>query len=726
MNCRHSALKQAIETAFMKIPLAPLAILLATGTLAFGEESISFNRDVRPILSDKCFFCHGPDAKKREADLRLDDRSVAIKAGAIVAGKPAESELVRRILSTDADERMPPPASKLDRLTEQEVATLRRWIEQGAEYENHWAFIPLKPGIPPKSTAEAGDATTAAIDRAVMEGLAKRGLGFQPEADRGTLIRRVSFDLTGLPPSAAEVEAFVADAAPDAYERLVDRLLKSEHYGERMAVDWLDAARYADSYGFQVDRERDMWPWRDWVVRAFNANQPFDQFITQQLAGDLLPDPSDEQILATAFNRLHQQESEGGSVEEEYRVEYICDRVQTFATTFLGLTFECARCHDHKFDPIAQREYYQFFAMFQNIDEAGLYSFFTSSAPTPALALTDEPTKRRLADLRAKLHDLENRSADLRQARRASFDQWLADLRSQARSEPKESEEQLGTDDQAPFVGEIGRFRFDSIEKNLLKNDVASDKPATLRGENKLVPGHDGQAIEFTGDDPVDLPLGNFGRHEPFSIALWLKTPDEKERAVVFHRSRAWTDAGSRGYELLIEQERLNWSLIHFWPGNAISIAAIDRLPLDEWVHVVVSSDGSSRVEGLKLFINGRPAPVEIVKSSLTKEITGGGGDNIALGERFRDRGFKGGTIDDFRVFHRKLTPPEAEAAWRGSSARAIVAGSLGEPGPPATNERLFDFYLATVDAEWPKHLAALQAARPMRTSWRTEPRMSW
>ena len=259
--------------------------------------------------------------------------------------------------------------------------------------------------------------------------------------------------------------------APDAYERLVDRLLASEQYGERMAVDWLDAARYADSYGFQVDREREVWPWRDWVVRAFNANMPLDKFITWQLAGDLLPDPTDEQILATAFNRLHQQESEGGSVEEEYRVEYVCDRVQTFATTFLGLTMECARCHDHKYDPITQREYYQFFSLFQNVDEAGLYSYFTQSTPTPTLQLPDTPAKERLSPLQAKVAELEAQGRELRQSRRESFAAWLADHPAR---KVAACPQQVPSDNKSLSIicGEIGRFNFDALEKDQLTNAV--------------------------------------------------------------------------------------------------------------------------------------------------------------------------------------------------------------------------------------------------------------
>ena len=660
----------------MKSPhLLPLAAALAWPFPTSAADAPKFNRDIRPILSDKCFFCHGPDSKKREADLRLDVREVAVEADAIVPGKPDESEMIARILSTKPKEHMPPAKSKLAPLTPAEIEMLRRWIAEGAVYEKHWSFNALQPVDAP------------GIDPLVEKGLAARGLKPQPEADRHTLIRRVSFDLTGLPPTPAEIETFVKDAAPDAYEKLVDRLLASPRYGERMAVDWLDVSRYADSYGFQVDREREVWPWRDWVIRAFNDNLSFDKFITWQLAGDLLPNPTDDQILATAFNRLHQQEAEGGSVEEEYRVEYVADRVQTFSTAFLGLTFECARCHDHKFDPITHKDYYQLFSLFQNIDEAGLYSYFTESPPTPALALADAPAKQRLAALQQAAADAEKKLTLLREAKRDSFVAWLP-------SRPIE----------VKIPGELGGFGFESLDKDKLANWVDPAQPATLKGENKLVPGRVGNAVEFTGDDPVDLPLGNFPRHQPFSVSLWLKTPDAKDRAVVFHRSRAWTDAASRGYELLIEEGRLKWSLIHFWPGNAISIRAKDTLPLNAWTHCVVTSDGSSRAAGLRLYVNGKLAPTDTIKDALTKDITGGGGDNIALGERFRDRGFKGGAIDEFRVFGRELTPLEALATQDQTAANSVLAKGEGE--------WVRDYFLATADTDFAKQLDTLKAAR--------------
>ena len=619
--------------------LALCLLFAAVRADAAGPVPLQFNRDIRPILSEKCFQCHGPDSKKRDSGLRLDvgDAATTERQGvrAIVPGQPDASELLLRVTSDDPDEIMPPPSAKIGTLSPQEIATLRRWIAEGAPYEKHWAFNSLQP---PKS---------AHFDNLVAQGLTARSLQFQPGADAATLIRRVSFDLTGLPPAPAEVEAFVAaSTSPSTLNQnlsaLIDRLLSSPRFGERMAVDWLDISRYADSYGFQVDRDREVWPWRDWVVKSFNENLPFDQFITWQLGGDLLPHATDEQIVATAFNRLHQQESEGGSIEEEYRVEYVADRVQTFATAFLGLTFECARCHDHKFDPISQKEYFQFFSMFQNIDEAGLYSFFTDSVPTPAQPLADAGTKSKLAALALKVTQEETKLAGLKQ---------------------------IDAPGAAVPQGELARFDFESLDKGALANAIDPAKPAKLKGENQIVSGRNGQAVQFTGDDPVDLALGNFHAYEPFTVSLWLKTPDHKERAVVFHRSRAWTDAASRGYELLIEEGKLKWSVIHFWPGNAISIRAQTELKPDTWTHVVVTNDGSSRSSGLRLYVDGQLAAIDVIEDSLTRDITGGGGDHIALGERSRDRGFKGGVIDEFRVFGRELSASEVRGAFNPDGA---------------------------------------------------------
>jgi hypothetical protein len=344
--------------------LAPLA--------ARAEEALRFNRDIRPILSDACFHCHGPDEKERKGGLRLDLAEKALIPGksglpAIVPGKAAESEMVVRLfLDADDPDVMPPPESGKT-LTPAQRDTLKRWIEQGAVYEGHWAFEkPVRPDLP------AGKETQHPVDAFLTARLEREGLAMQPEADRETLLRRLSLDLTGLPPTLAEQDAFLADTSSDAYEKAVDRLLASPHFGERMAVDWLDLARYADSNGFQSDGSRQMWLWRDWLIGAYNRNLPFDQFTIEQLAGDLLPDATPDQIIATGFNRNHRLNGEGGRIEAEWFVETVIDRVETTGMTWMALTLNCARCHDHKYDPVSQKEFYGLFAYFNSVEESGV------------------------------------------------------------------------------------------------------------------------------------------------------------------------------------------------------------------------------------------------------------------------------------------------------------------------------------------------------------------
>ncbi|MCH8924484.1 MAG: DUF1549 domain-containing protein, partial [Planctomycetes bacterium] len=521
-----------------------------------------------------------------------------------------------------------------------------------------------------------------AIDRFVLARLDRAGMSPSGETSPERLIRRVTFDLTGLPPTLQEIDAFLADKSDDAYEKLVERLLEKPAFGERMAADWLDVARYSDSYGYQVDRDRYVWPWRDWVIKAFNTNMPYDEFVTWQLAGDLLPEATDEQILATTFNRLHPQKVEGGSTPEEFRVEYVADRNHTFGTAFLGLALECCRCHDHKFDPIEQAEYYQLYAFFNTVDEAGLYSYFTSSVPTPTLLMTDTATKGRIVDVKKRIAQAERSLADLPGRRQKAFEAWLS-------SRPKSADPP-------------GRVAYQDFEK-------------FKSGANKSVPGRIGKAVKLTGDDAVGIGAGNFRRFDPFSVALWMNTPDEKKRAVVFHRSRAWTDAGSRGYQLLIEDGRLSASLIHFWPGNAIRVRTREKIPTAKWLHVTVTYDGSSRADGLRIFINGKPAECDVVRDHLYKNITGGGGNNIAIGERFRDRGFTNGLVDEFQVFNRQLAPIEVAQLHNGKA----LADALAAPADKLTaktRESLLAFYLANFDAQYKAQLAAVRKVREERS----------
>jgi hypothetical protein len=369
--------------------LAPLLAVVFAAPLLDAAEPVRFGIDVLPILSDACFHCHGPDPKHREADLRLDDRDAALKHGAFVPGKSRESEIIRRMTSTDPDEQMPPPDSNR-KVTAKQIDVIRRWIDAGAEWGKHWAYeTPRRPALPKvKLTGWPRNA----IDYFVLARLEREGLRPSPEASKETLLRRVSLDLTGLPPTPEELDAFLLDSRPDAYEHAVDRLLASPRYGVRWAWDWLDAARYADTGGYQGDPERTMWPWRDWVVRAINENMPYDRFTIEQLAGDLLPNATVDQRLATAFNRNHMFNAEGGRIPEETRVENVMDRLETTGTVWLGLTIGCARCHDHKYDPVTNREYYQFYAYFNNTSESGSGR---SGQATPVLDFASDEDRKR-------------------------------------------------------------------------------------------------------------------------------------------------------------------------------------------------------------------------------------------------------------------------------------------------------------------------------------------
>ena len=677
------------------IPLMVAAALLALPARATageaGGKQVDFNFEIRPILSDKCFKCHGPDPRNRKAGLRLDTKEGAFgttESGsrAVVPGNLVDSELISRISSSDETERMPPKS--LGRtLSSHEIDLLKRWVEQGAVWQVHWSFLP--PVAKPLPRVNDPSWCRNPIDGFVLARLDVERQKPTHEAGKERLLRRVTFDLTGLPPTIAEIDSFLADSSPGAYGRLVDRLLDSPRFGERMAVDWLDLARYADTFGYQSDVYRAMWPWRDWVVQAYNSNLPYDQFVTWQLAGDLVPQPTRPQILATAFNRHHRQTNEGGSIEEEFRVEYVADRTNTFATAFLGLTLECARCHSHKYDPITQEEYYRLFGFFNSIDESGLYSHFTSAVPTPTLLLTSAELDRAIAQSERKIKSAEAELEALANRRRSAFDAWLA-------SPGRKLE----------VVGLIGDFPLESIDSGQIANRAAAKRPGHASEDPQLVKGRVGKGLRLSGENNVTLSLGNFDRFEPFSVALWIKTPDLKDRAVILHRSMSWTDAGSRGYQLLIEDGKLSVGLIHFWPGNAIGIKAREPLALDQWTHVAIAYDGSSRASGLCLYVNGMQASVEVVRDHLTKTITGGGNNQITIGQRFRDRGFKNGLVDEIKIFDREITPIEAARICAGSSEPLAA-----EPARLAPQERreLMAYYLSAFDAEYREQLAALK-----------------
>ena len=660
------------------IPTAPGAAagVAPPATTAASRDHIEFNHQIKPLLSDRCFACHGPDEKGRKGKLRLDTREGAFKLGKegraiLVPGKPEASEVIRRITSTDPEEIMPPPSSHLS-LTAAEVALLRRWVEQGAEWKNHWAFLPVPP-VPLPRVRQSGWCRNE-IDRFVLARLEGRKLAPAPEAPREKLLRRVTFDLTGLPPTLAELDAFVADTSPGAYDRVVDRLLQSPAYGERMAVEWLDVARYADTFGYQSDRASQLWPWRDWVISAFNRNVRFNDFILWQVAGDLLPDATREQKLATAFNRNHRQTNEGGSVEEEFRVEYNADRVHTTAGAFLGLTMECARCHDHKYDPITTRDYYRLFAFFNSTDESGLYSHFTEATPTPTVRLyaSDAQEQRhrgQLQDIAAREQDLARDHDPTPATAPDGFAGW-------AREELARGA--------AKVEGLVGHYAFAATTNNEVPNLATppaqgrgqeKPSPATLIENPRIVPGRDGSALLFSGENSATIArVGDFKRTDPFSFGLWLQLSEVQPEIVVMHHQQAGSDAGYQGYELVLENGKASFGLIHFWPGNGLKVLTRAVLPLGKWLHVGITYDGSSHAGGVALYVDGGRVETEIVKDRLTREFANGA--PLTLGARFRGRGFKEGRVDDLKIFNRCLTALEmAEVAEPGALERGLRAG---------------------------------------------------
>ncbi len=642
-------------------PTARFVLLAGLGAAllspAPAAERLDFNFQIRPILADRCFKCHGPDEKSRKAKLRLDLAESALAARdpdtgrrAIVPGHADQSELVRRINATD-DDQMPPAASNLS-LDPEERALLRRWIEEGAEFKPHWAFIPVGNVAIPRP--KAGAAPANPVDAFVLDHLEREGMTLSPAASREVLIRRLSFDLRGLPPSLQEIDDFLADTSSDAYEKVVNRFLASPAYGEKQADEWLDLARFADTYGYQADVDRDLSPWRDWVIRAFNENLPYDQFILWQLAGDLLPSPTRDQVLATAFNRLHRQTNEGGSIEAEFRAEYVADRVATTGTAFLGLTLGCARCHDHKYDPITQKDFYRMSAFFNNIDESGLYSHFTRAVPGPTMLLYRDGEEAKHQALQDRIRQQESRLASLSAAAASSFVAW-------AKAGPSA----------IPKPEPSAAYSFESVSDNKTPDRLSTNLAVLVDGP-ELTEGHAGKALKFSGDNSlVCKGAGAFNRTAPFSFCLWVRPTEKQERAVVFHRSRAWTDSGSRGYELVLEDGRPAFSLVHFWPGNALKVRARTELRLNAWSCLAITYDGSSRAAGVRLFLDGAPLAVEVVRDQLTKDILHRaqwgdaevGNIELTLAGRFRDSGFKNGLIDEFQVFDRCLTPWEVKAA---------------------------------------------------------------
>ncbi|HEU5146831.1 MAG TPA: DUF1553 domain-containing protein, partial [Chryseosolibacter sp.] len=612
---------------------------------------------------------------------------------------PHNSEIFRRIISDDPEYMMPPPESNLT-VTEREVALITKWIEQGAEWKKHWSFIPLeKQNVPAVKNTEW---PKNEIDRFVLARLEQEELQPATSASKEQLIRRVSFDLTGLPPTLAEIDAFLADESPQAYEKVVDRLLASPAYGERMAIDWMDVARYADSHGYQADGLRTMWPWRDWVIESFNENLPYDQFVTWQLAGDLLPNATREQVLATAFNRNHALNSEAGAIDEEFRTEYVLDRTNTMGEAFLGLTLECARCHDHKYDPIKQKEYFQLSAFFNNVKELGLASADGNAGPT--VLLPEEEVEKKLKFVQEKITEQE---MALRQRRTEVSEKPDNDLTffKAARS--------------TTIDGLVAHYPLDVINEKTTPNLADAKKPARIAGQPELEKGAVGQGLRFNDEyEYLSLPqVGMFEKTESFSIGVWVK-PAKKDDYAEILGNAGTKNPYWRGYEVFLDSvNRISIRLTHALPHNYIQVTTIDAIPLNEWSHFMFTYDGSGKASGLNLYLDGKPASVTVDFDNLYKSIipVNKGFQReeraVRVARSYRaftgDNGIFDGSIDDIRIYDRKLTYGEVARVYGIdplSEALATPAASRSK----VQQEIITEYYLSRHDGKFNETLRRL------------------
>ena len=608
-----------------------MKLLLVFLSVALSAAELSFNRDIRPILSEQCFHCHGPDPNNRKAGLRLDIENPALKSG----------KVLDRITHKNKGLRMPPAYAGREALPAADIDKVKTWIDQGAKYERHWAFLP------PERTKGA------TIDTLVQAKLQALNLKPSPQADKATLLRRLSFDLTGLPPTPADIAAFEKDTSPKAYEKQVDRLLASPRYAERMAWRWLEAARYSDTNGYQSDGVRDMYRWRDWVLEAFDTNKPFNQFVVEQLAGDLLPNATLEQKMATAFHRNHRTSAEGGIVPEEFRVEYVADRAETTATVFLGMTMGCARCHDHKYDPITQRDFYSMFAFFNNLEEKGLVYNWGNDEP-----LMKAPTREQ----QAKLAQLEAKLAKARQAVEKAESRWQKEI---AKFKP--------TTDWAPT------------------EDLAY--------QNKL----EGDASKFDGKRVVEEKGGTvvYNYLSPFTFSAWAK-PEEKTGAI-FSIAEDYAEGNGHGLYIMNGHVRLN--VVFRWTDIGMRIETEAPVALNQWQHIVATYDGSRYAKGVHIYIDGKPQKLKVLFDELNWPMNFKHPLKIGAGNGMS---FKG-EIKDVRIFKRELTPQEVIALAPSASPEKLRLAYLDQTKPAELTT------LRAIQTEYDDYLKTLPTLMIMR-----------
>lgn len=667
-----------------------------------SSKSVEFSRDIRPILTQHCYACHGPDAAERAAGLRLDIRADAIDMNAISDDAPSDSEILARIYSEDPDMVMPPPETKKP-LSDDQKEQLDQWIHAGAEYEKHWSFEPITtPDLP---AVEDIEWVRQPMDRFVLSNLEANGLEPAKESPLHHLVRRVTLDLTGLPPTTEQLNSVLDDPSPDAYEHYVDRLLASKKWGEHRGRYWLDYARYADTHGIHFDNFREMWSYRDWVINAFNQNQPFDQFTLEQLAGDLLPHRTLDQQIATGFNRCNITTNEGGIIDEEYLVLYTRDRTETVSQVWLGLTTGCAVCHDHKFDPISQKEFYELSAYFNNSVQ-GARDGNVSNTP-PIVRVPQRDDRQRYLELPTLIESKTAEVAAQKRDSRTTFNQWF--------SEPK-NREKLLTSSSDTIDGLVTHIPLNDNSPT----DINYSHRGLIKSLSLITPPawSDGFVSEKAWKNKTELQptlpdVGDFDHTDAFTVSLWVHIGKDVQNGSLIAKMDPANE--HRGWDVWLENGRLASHLIHSWPANALKIAAKDPLTRDQWHHIAVRYDGSQKVSGYQLFVDGQPVATNTQSESLNATTK----TNVPfrIGARDSTSPTPGALLQDIRIYNVALEPAQVNQLKIDSRIAYLAASKnldSDELSVPQADE-LFAFYLDRFDPRFTtlqSELAALSSER--------------
>jgi len=678
------------------ISVCLFASLASSSGAAQGSAPVKFNRDIRPILAENCYACHGPDNNARKAKLRLDTKEGIFektpkREPAVIPGDLEKSELWRRVSTTDEDDMMPPPESHKVLKSEQKEL-LKRWIMAGAPWQGHWAYVkPERPEVP--KVKASGFPIRNPIDAFILAKLQSKGLKPAPEADKRTIARRLSLDLTGLPPKSELLERFLRDASPEAYLKLVKLLMNSPQWGEHRGRYWLDAARYADTHGLHFDNYREMWPYRDWVIRAFNRNMPFDQFTLEQLAGDLLEDPDTEQLVATGFHRCNMTTNEGGTIDEENLANYANDRVNTTGWVWLGSTLNCAACHDHKFDPFTQKDFYAMEAFFRNTTQPAKDGNVKDSTPSLLVPQTPEDVTRWTA-LPAEMDVAKAKVDERRKAAKPAFQTWVADA--------AESE----FDKDIPTKQMIAHVPLNERNSNEVVAIVGERKTIPLSGEVEFQDGKLGPAVVLKKNQTLDLgDVGDFERTNAFSYGGWVRVSQASGTSGVFARMDVGADY--RGWDLMQDGKKFSVHIVNKWPDNAIKVATkADVIKEKVFQHVFVTYDGSGKARGVKIFIDGVDTPLatdkDVLKDSIRTDTS------FRIGQRSKGLEFERGRVQDVRIYNRKLSAKEVDALAKVVPIRQTLA-LPADKRTTEQNDAVYDYWLITRDDKYVQ-LAKAQA----------------